>query len=146
MGSFRELSSFSSQTYASKYPPAQGLMLAAGQVLGGHPIMGVWTSTGLACAAICWMLLAWLPSWLAVPGGFLAALHPIILLYWSQSYWGGTVAVIGGALVLGALRRIMRRLRVCHALLMGIGLAILANSRPYEGLLISLPVAVLLFT
>ena len=74
-------------------------MLAAGQVLGGHPIVGVWISTGLACAAICWMLLTWLPAWWAVIGGLLAALHPLILLYWSQSYWGGAMAVIGGALV-----------------------------------------------
>jgi hypothetical protein len=133
-------------TYASKYPPAQGLTLAAAQVLGGHAIVGVWISTALACAAICWMLLAWLPSWWAVLGGVLAALHPIILLYWGQSYWGGTVAVIGGALVFGALRRIMRRPNMRDALLMGVGLAVLANSRPYEGLLISLPVAVLLLT
>jgi hypothetical protein len=133
-------------TYASKFPPAQGLMLAAGQVVGGHPIVGVWISTGLAAAAICWMLLAWLPSWWAVLGGLLAALHPIILLYWSQSYWGGTVAVVGGALVFGALRRMMRRPRVRDALLIGVGLAILANSRPYEGLLVSLPAAVLLLT
>jgi hypothetical protein len=132
-------------TYASKYPPAQGLMLAVGQVLGGHPIVGVWISTALACAAICWMLLAWLPAWWAVLGGLLAALHPLILLHWSQNYWGGAVAVSGGALVFGALRRIMRRPRVRDALLMGVGLAILANSRPYEGLLISLPAAVLLF-
>jgi hypothetical protein len=133
-------------TYASKYPPAQGLMLAAGQVLGGHPIVGVWISTGLACAAICWMLLAWLPAWWAIIGGLLAALHPLILLHWSQSYWGGAMAVIGGAILFGALRRIMRRPSVCDALLMAVGLAILANSRPYEGLLVSLPAAVLLLT
>jgi len=87
-------------TYASKYPPAPGLMLAGGQVLAGHPIVGVWISTALACAAICWMLLAWLPPWWAVLGGLLAAMHPIILIHWDQHYWGGAVAVIGGALVL----------------------------------------------
>jgi hypothetical protein len=132
-------------TYASKFPPAQGLILAAGQVFGGHPIVGVWISTALACAAIYWMLLAWLPAWWAILGGLLATVHPLIL-YWSQSYWGGSVAVIGGAVVFGALRRIMRRPRVRDALLMGLGLAVLANSRPYEGLLVSLPAAVLLFT
>jgi hypothetical protein len=133
-------------TYASKYPPAQGLMLAAGQVLAGYPIVGVWMSTAVACAAICWMLLAWLPPWWAVLGGLLAAMHPIILIHWGQHYWGGAVAVIGGALVFGALRRVMRRPFVRDALLMAVGLAVLANSRPYEGLVVSLPVALLLFT
>lgn len=66
-------------TYASKYPPAQGLILAAGQVIVGHPIAGVWFSTALACAAICWMLLAWLPPRWAALGGLLAELHPGIL-------------------------------------------------------------------
>jgi hypothetical protein len=131
-------------TYASVYPPAQGLMLAVGQVLVGHPITGVWISIGLACAAIYWMLLAWLrPKW-ALLGGLLAALHPGILITWGQSYWGGAVAVIGGALVFGALRRIMLQPRLRDALLMGLGLAVLANSRPYEGFVVSLPVVVAL--
>lgn len=141
-------------TYQSKYPPGQGLMLAAGQVIGGHPIVGVWLSVGLACAAVCWMLQAWrLPPGWALMGGMLPAARLGLFgwwgtsfpMYWSWSYWGGMVAVIGGALVFGAVRRMERRPRVTDGLLMGIGLAILANSRPFEGLAASLPaVAVLL--
>ena len=133
-------------TYQSKYPPAQGLILAAGQLIGGHAVVGLWLSVALACAAICWMLQAWLPPRWALLGGLLAILHPGILLRWGQTYWGGAVAVIGGALLFGALRRIVRRQRVPDALMMGVGLAILANSRPFEGLIVSLVVtSVLLF-
>ncbi len=89
-------------TYASKYPPGQGMMLATGQVLTGFPIVGVWLSTALACAAICWMLMAWMPSRWALLGGFLAVLHPTVF-FWSQGYWGGSVAMLGGALLLALL-------------------------------------------
>jgi hypothetical protein len=128
-------------TYASKYPPAQGMMLALGQLISGAPIVGVWISTSLACAAIGWMLLAWLPPRWAVLGGVLVALHPGVLLAWSQSFWGGTVAAMGGALLFGAWRRIVCQPRLRDVLLLGLGLLVLANSRPYEGALVSLPVA-----
>ena len=43
------------------------------------------------------------------------------------------MAGLGGVLVLGALPRIMRRRRVSYALIMGLGIVLLANSRPNEG-------------
>jgi hypothetical protein len=131
-------------TYASKYPPAQGLILGLGQILGGHPVVGVWLGIALACGAICWMLQAWVPPRWALLGGVIAALNFGFFGYWSQNYWGGATAVLGGALVFGALRRLLRQPAAGMASIMGIGLLILANSRPLEGLITTLPVAVLL--
>ena len=158
---FESLMAIQQPTYASKYPPAQGLALAFGQVFFGHPIVGVWLSVAMACAAICWMLCGWCPVRWAWTGGLVAVVRiafsgPATVLwfdlgwqfksdaYWSQSYWGGAMAALGGALVFGASPRIIKKQRPLAAFWLAAGLAILANSRPFEGLVATLPVMVIL--
>lgn len=142
---FEALQLIQKPTYQCFEPPAQGIVLALGTVVFGHPFWGVWLSLGLMCAAVTWMLQGWLPPGWALLGGVLCMIRYGVFTYWGDSYWGGTVAAIGGALLLGALPRIKNSQRVRDALFMAIGLAILANSRPYEGLVFSVPIAVALF-
>lgn len=130
-------------TYAPKYPPAQALSLALGIKLAGNPIVGVWLSFALMCCAVYWMLRAWLsPGW-ALAGALAFALR-LASTYWTYQFWGGSVAALGGALVLGGARRVVDTVRARDVTLMMIGAALLANSRPYEGLLLCIPVAVVL--
>jgi hypothetical protein len=131
-------------TYQSMYPIGQGLVLGIAQEITRHPWFGVLFSTAAMCAAICWMLQGWMsPPW-ALFGALLAVLKYCGSHYWMNSYYGGALAGLGGALVLGAMPRIMQTHRVRDSLLLGIGAAILANSRPYEGLVLTIAVGMAL--
>ena len=130
-------------TYAAKYPPGQSLALAAGQAIFGDPWFGVWLSCGAMMAALVWAIQGWAPPGWALLAGLLA-LPLAINSYWMNSFWGGQVAAIGGALALGGYARVVKRKQVLYALLIGAGIAILANTRPYEGLIFSIPIVVAL--
>jgi hypothetical protein len=130
-------------TYMSMYFPAQGLVLAASKALTGRPWYGSLLMTALMCASICWMLQAWLPPSWALLGGILAILRLGLFSYWINTYAGGSalIAAFGGALVLGALPRLIRCAGARDGFVMALGIIILVASRPYEGLLLCLPVA-----
>jgi hypothetical protein len=130
-------------TYASRFPPAQGLAMAIGQVIFGHPWFGVWLSAGVLAAALCWALQGWLPPGWALLGAFIG-LDLCLFSYWMNSYWGGAVTAIGGALVIGAWVRIKRAKRWRYAWVFGVGAVIVVLARPFEGLLLLVPALITL--
>ncbi|HEV2132825.1 MAG TPA: hypothetical protein VGR47_01055 [Terracidiphilus sp.] len=133
-------------TYMSMFFPGWGLALGAAQALFGHPWIANLCFDGLMGAAICWMLQAWLPPGWALLGGFLAVLRIGLFTYWINTISGGNALLdaFSGALVLGALPRLLKTARIRDGLLMALGMALLAIARPYEGLLLCIPVTVVL--
>jgi hypothetical protein len=99
----------------------------------GEPAAGLWMLSGIAAAATYWMLLGWTSPKFALLGAVLWIAHPGFQLIWGQTYWGGTLAFIGGALVFGAALRLQHRPSVHNAVTMGGGAVVLAVTRPFEG-------------
>ena len=134
-------------TYHSKYPVSQGIVLAFGKILFHQPWIGIYLSTAILCGAICWTLQAFLPPGWALVGGLLAVVRIALFSYWMNSYWGGSMAALGGALALGSVARLFdqqesERSRLLLASLFAVSLLILATSRPYEGFAFSIPLLV----
>src|SRR3984957_20315296 len=124
-------------SYMSKYPPLTGLILAFGQRLFGQPWIGILLSMGVLCGALAWAVGEWMPPFWTVIVSALAVLKIGILSYWSEGYWGGTGAAIGGALLIGSLPGILRRRTFLSGLPAAVGDALLANRRPFEGRLLA---------
>jgi hypothetical protein len=127
-------------THSSIYPLGQGMALAMGRLLLGHPWGGVVLCTAALCALSYWMLRAWTtPGW-ALAGGLLAVFEFGPLSQWMNSYWGGALAATAGCLVFGALPRLRDTWRRRDAVLLGLGLAIHLLARPYESIFLLLSV------
>lgn len=124
--------------YAAKYPPAQGAVLAAGQLLW-HPVLGVWLSGALLCAAAAWMFAAWLPPPWARLAGIVLLLTVVVATTWSHGYRGGFVAATAGAVLFGAAARLRwGAVRARDGLAFGAAVGLLALSRPWEGMFAAL--------
>ena len=95
---------------------------------GGGLALRYGARTGWLLLAVFALLLVLLP--LVAPAGS-GALLPAFEAFYRA-----------GALVFGAVPRILRRPRLRDAVWLGVGLAVLANTRPFEGAVVSLAAAV----
>lgn len=121
--------------YASKYQPAQGAMLALGRILFGEYYYGNLISIIIVSLSLYWMLRGWFSFRWSLLTVFMFNFNPVIVT-WGQNYWGGAIPLIGGALMMGVAGRIINNyhtVNALHGIILGIGLFIFANSRPYEG-------------
>lgn len=129
---FEQIFVLQDPTRSSMYPLGQGLFLAFGWMIFGHPWAGVLISTGMLAAFCYWMLRGWTtPAW-ALAGGVLAVIEFGPLCYWTNCYWGGAVSGIAGCLVFGALPRLREYRRKRDALALGLGLSLHLLTRPFE--------------
>jgi hypothetical protein len=119
--------------YASKYPPGQALFLALGQCFFGSAFSGVLVGNALMLFTFCLMLFAFVPPRWALS---VSAMFGLILspgMYWTNSYWGGSVAASGGALVLLAIGVLRKRQTPIAGVIFAVGVLLLFWTRPYEG-------------
>ncbi|MGA2183334.1 MAG: hypothetical protein ABSH47_09910 [Bryobacteraceae bacterium] len=140
---FESIHVFFQPTYVSAYFPGLGAVLALGNVFG-HAWIGVLLATGGMCAALLWMLYGFFPPRWALLGGVLAVLRWGVMSYWVNSYWGGELTALGGALVLGGWAWARRGGGWSAGWVLGVGLLILVYTRPMEGAAFAVPIAIAL--
>lgn len=130
--------------YMTKYQAGMPLLLGAAQRITGTPWAGVLFAQAAFGAALFWALRGWGPFWAASSLALYEALRTgfatgatFLAGAWLDNYWGGALPAAGGALVTGAAARLMRRPDLRAALAGAVGLVILTNTRPFEGVVVA---------
>jgi len=129
-------------TYASKYPPGQAMFLALGQVVFGSPFYGVLIGNAVMLFTFCLMLYAWVPPKWALTVSVMFALILSPRMYWTTTYWGGSLAAGGGALVMLAIGIYRKRQAPWAGFVFALGALLLFWTRPYEGGVFTLTVLI----
>lgn len=128
-------------SYVSRFGPLRGLVLLPGH-LAGEPLRGACLAFGLAAAAICWMLRAWVGRGWGLVGALLLAVSPSLAWSLGGGYDGSAAGLAAGALVFGALPRLTESARVRDGLWLGIGIALLALDDVALAVAAAIPAAV----
>jgi hypothetical protein len=148
---FETLHEIQQPHYGSDYFPGHAAVLAAARAIIGNAWAGVLFECAAFLLILYWTLRGWMPSRWALAGVLLAALRFGIGSYWVNAFHGGFLPAIGGALIAGAFPRLLRRATIVGGgvflgATFGLGLAILSITRPFEGVLYSLPfIAILIW-
>ncbi|MEM7474018.1 MAG: hypothetical protein AAF483_03440 [Planctomycetota bacterium] len=121
-------------SYASKYPLAGGAIVALGRLTVGMPIAGNWFVAGLAAVCFAWMLAGATSRLWAFFGGLIVALHPTLQVVWSQNLFAAWWTAAAACLIAGGMLRLRRRASVPDGCWTGVGIGLIALSRPFEGL------------
>jgi hypothetical protein len=123
-------------SYIAQYLPGNPLVLAFGRLIAGRAVVGIEIVTILAALAILWALRGWVGEGWAFALACVAVVHPLIA-EWSVVVHSGSLAVLGGALVVGAAMR-------GNGVAFGLGAVLLLFTRPYEGFFVGLIFGVLM--
>lgn len=116
--------------YRSTLPLPDGLLPAIGKLIFRSAWAGILLGIGCFAALSYWMLRGWMaPGW-ALLGGVLVGCAFGPLCAWTNGYWGGFVAVLGGCMIVGALPTLLARRRAGATAMLGVGLAVEALAGP----------------
>jgi hypothetical protein len=121
-------------TYSSMFPPGVAFSLAVGKLLFNSFIAGSLLSTSFAALAFSWMIRRVCSDRIALLAGVLINIAPVIL-DWTFSYWSGSVAFAGGALMFGVFLGIyLNEFKKYYVVLFFLGVFLVSIVRPFEGL------------
>ena len=91
-----------------------------------------------------WMLKGFVSNRWAAWGAIILLINWRVSRVWGQSYYGTGPALLGATLVFGAWGRLLQRSKLKPGLCLGLGLVTWVITRPYEGLVASIPVMITL--
>ena len=124
-------------TYCAKYPPGYALFMVFGWQLLGSPVAGLWLAAVCASLATHWMLRGLMSHRWALVGSVGMSLESSLHAAWSQSYMTGWPTIVATSLLLGGLFRMRRNWSAQASIAIAMGLVGLANTRPFEGAVVS---------
>ncbi len=126
-------------TYASMYPVLRSFPLLIGYWLGIGAWGGVLLSMVALTVAVYWMVRQWINARYAFIAALIVTIRYGLFSIWVNSYYGGAFTALGGVLLLGGFKAVKSRPTLLHGAVVGVGVVILMTTRPYEGMLFSVP-------